>query len=58
MRIGMQITFTNFVGAATMFIAMNLNLEYAFWGGVVLVLGRKAIPEITDMIKAYKGRTK
>ena len=51
----MKVTFTGAVGAIALFMSVILRYDLGVISGVVLTLGRAALPGIADIIKAWKG---
>lgn len=54
--IDMHINWTNFTGAIALFWAIHKNVDTGIWAGVILVLGRAALPGIEKIIRAWKGQ--
>lgn len=52
----MHINYTNFTGSIALYWAIQKNFEVGVWAGVILVLGRAALPGIEKIIRAWKGQ--
>lgn len=52
MKFNIGINFTNLTGAIALIISIKLGNNEALWPATILVLGRAAIPAITQLAQA------
>lgn len=56
MKFKITLNWTNITGTITLLWSIEKASEVGIWAGVILVLGRAALPAIENIIKAWKGQ--